>query len=268
MRVLRFLILVLLLTGLSLEGYLRLVDPYGLTRMLDDLNRLQSLVIPLPSGGYGLQPGHHDMAGWSFTILPDGTRAVPASHKARCTIALLGDSVAMGWDVNDADTWVNRVAQELPTVHLINAGVVGYNIQDVAETAPRADAYLYLLIDNDDQPRQSYFGARTQHSLALQAYLAFLAWHQEPPGDKAMFTTYSTRLIALSNLQVVAFAGEPLARYFPHVQTIPPYTHRISRADPHADATGNEEIAQAMLPILQSLRHLFCDSRYNAGRGE
>lgn len=243
----------LLIALLGVEGALRLFDPWGLTRMIDDLNRLNTLLRPLPSGGYGLQPGTHHMAGWTLTVLPDGTRWIPDNHEASCTVAIVGDSVAMGWGVDDAQTWVNQIARQVPAVHLIDAGIVGYNIQDVYETLPPADAYLYLLIDNDDQPRLSFFGARTTYSLALQAYLDFITWAHEPPGNAVFFATYLDRLEAIPHLHIIAFSGERLAQNLPQTNMIPPYTSRISRADPHPNTTGNQEIAAAILPIVQTM---------------
>lgn len=261
MKIVKLAALTLLLTTFTLEGVLRLTDPFGLNRSLTDLSHLQTMIDTLPTGGYTLHPGAYDMDGWRLTLGARGDRVTPDNHAAPCRIVLLGDSVTMGWGVDDAQAWPNLIAKALPGVQIVNTGVVGYNVQDVYEIFlryPGADAYLYLLIENDDQPRLSFFGAQQTYPLLTLAYLNFIAWQHEPAGDAQFFTPYAARLNAVPNLQVAAFAGEPLARYFPHVQYIPPYTHRISRADPHADAVGNQEIAIALLPIVRALQSQYC----------
>ena len=46
----------------------------------------------------------------------------------------MGDSVTFGYGVDDDQTWVDGMARALPDVHVINAGVSGFNSTNVLRT--------------------------------------------------------------------------------------------------------------------------------------
>ena len=144
-------VLIALLLGEALLGRF---DPLGFAYFRDQ-STLGTLLVP-DTRGYAFQPGTHDLSHFSFRMLPDKTRAVPDTKpSAPKTLVFMGDSVTFGYGVNDDQTWVNQVAHDLPYVHVINAGISGYNSTNVLRTVaqyPAADDLVYLIIDNDADP--------------------------------------------------------------------------------------------------------------------
>jgi hypothetical protein len=170
--------------------------------------------------------------------------------------------VTFGLGVSDDATWANLVARELPDVHIVNAGVPAYNVWNVAATVERvkADGYLYLVIDNDDEPEPRWreVGKRG-NTWAIQTYLYVLEFRAGEPysplqGARVTFA----KLAHSSGVQAVAFEGSQLARDVPGVAYIPMYTKRISRVDAHADVEGNAQVAASILPIVRKLAATRC----------
>ncbi len=238
---------------LLVEFGLRTFDPWGVQRYLDDLVMMYRQFRLDEPRGYVLPPGDYQFAGWRATINGDYTRRVPDASSAPCVVAFLGDSVTFGHGVGDSVTWVNLLARELPNTRLINAGLNGYNILSVtgARQAVAASAYIYLLVGNDDQELPRISGERHSKS-AIQDYLYFA---YPPRADlpyliPGRFDDALDKLLGDPAVTVVAFDLPGETRYADY--HIPLYTHSISRADGHADAAGNREIAAAMLPIVRN----------------
>ncbi len=143
-------------TLLLSEALLALFDPLGFAYYRDQAY-LGSLLVPDPRG-YNFRPGTYQLSSFRFTLLPDGTRAVPDTNlSADRTLVFVGDSVTFGYGVNDDQTWVNLIARALPDVHVINAGVSGYNSRNVSRAIslyPRTASLVYLIVSNDAEPEK------------------------------------------------------------------------------------------------------------------
>lgn len=259
------LLISILLSVALVEGGLRLFDPWRMGELADHLHPLQDAYRADPLRGYVERPGAYQTGAFVTTILPDTTRRVPDTNlSAPCTLTLLGDSVTFGMSVGDEETWANLIARELPAVHVINTGVIGYALDNVLATwhaFPQASAYLYLMIGNDIElppivsgtpgPRQSY----------LNAYLTALYAPPMPRLTMAQFEAKIDLLRADWRMTIAAF-DEPFSHavkaHYPALLLIPPYMHRTSIADGHANAEGNREIAAALLPIARTIVDRAC----------
>jgi hypothetical protein len=257
-------LLTFLTTVALIEGGVRLLDPFGVGRYEADQRILYGVMQPDPSRNVVYRPGIVAFSNFSMTTLPDHTRAVPATATDGCTIAFLGDSVTLGWGVNDADTWVNLVARELPGVRVVNTGVAGYSIYDVAATmeAVKADGYFYLLIGNDNR-RMRFTGAALPADTrsAMQRNLEYftLASVPDPVFDDEFYAAMGKMVD--QGVTVAAFdapAGREAAKRYP-VTLIPMYADRLSFVDRHADAEGNRQIAASILPIVKELAESVCN---------
>lgn len=253
-----------LITLALIEGGLRIVDPFGIARYTADQATLYGVMLADADRTALYRPGVTAFSNFSMTILPDHSRAVPDTSPTGCTIAFVGDSVTMGWGVNDADTWVNLIARALPAIRVINTGVAGYSIYDVTATmdAVQADGYVYLLIVNDNR-RMRFTGEplKPDSRSAVQMNLEYFTLASAPdPAFDDEFYAVMAKLIDRGNVAVVAFdapAGRAAAKRYP-VTLIPMYTDRLSFVDRHAGAEGNREIAQSMLPIIREFTAQRC----------
>jgi hypothetical protein len=256
-------LLSLLATIGTIEGGLRLFDPWGIARYEADIYILAAASQPDPVRNVVYSPGVVTFSNFSMTVLPDHSRAVPDTSAAGCTIAFLGDSVTLGWGVNDEATWVNLVARELPGVHVVNTGVSGYSIYDIEATMKtvKADGYFYLLIVNDNRRmRHAKTTAKPDYRSAIDRNLAWfmLGRDLDPPFDDAFYAVLE-KMIS-KGVAVAAFDEPPgrgaAARY--PVKLIPMYTSWLSFIDRHADAEGNRQIAASVLPIVTELAATRC----------
>lgn len=256
-RTLIYLLTAMLLALALVEIGLRLFDPWGLLRAEADQNMLYSRFVADIRYGYHPQPGHYTFSNWQAEVLSDTSRRVPASKPHGCTVVFLGDSVTFGFGVNDADTWVNLIAQQL-AIHAINAGVYSYNterVRDRLNMYPGADLYIYLFFENDGDPDPNW--QQPYHSQWALQYYGYMLNHPvrrdvpHTPGFAAALADLKQRTL------IIAFDRDDLSRRSGAV-LIPPYTHVISRADAHADPTGNREIATAMTPIVQTALNRVC----------
>ncbi|NJR12666.1 hypothetical protein HC776_01960 [bacterium] len=139
-----------------IELLLRTVDPWGLYYFSRIWKHFGNTIFTADATrGYVIPDGTHSFTRWQATVAGGG-RVVPATaDDDTCTIAILGDSVAFGYGVNDEATWVNVAAQALPHVRLLNLGVPRYNSTNVVgtwRTFAAADGFLYLIISNDLDP--------------------------------------------------------------------------------------------------------------------
>ena len=172
------------------EALLALFDPLGFGYFRDQV-ALNPHLIADPRG-YTFAPGHYPLSKSSFTILPDGSRAVPHTPpQADQTLVFMGDSVTFGYGVDDEQTWVDLVARALPDVHIINAGVSGFNSSNVLRTLalyPSADALVYLIINNDAYPENKPKFGQIRPAPAqswLEVYLLNLPDYLFPPPPEA-----------------------------------------------------------------------------------
>lgn len=255
-----FNVLVFLLSG---EALLRAFDPWGARRYFNDLALLFGATHDAPPRTFAMQPGIYHFSNWTATIAADSYRAVPDSRPGACRIAFLGDSVTFGYGVDDEQTWIDLLARELPDAAMINTGMTGYNLDDVVATYRQlsADAYVYLLIDNDaDPPKQWWRYSPADSTSALLDYATVWQWqHGDPsiPDFPAVFFATLGKLMSDRRVTVVGFQDDDLARQsadrYPALELIPHWTHANSRADSHANAEGNAEIAAAMFPIVKDV---------------
>jgi len=105
----------------------------------------------------------------------------PDETGPRERIALYGDSEAFGWAVQAEDSFARRMEQLNPHAEVLNLGVPGYAIENIAahmeRTIPRfrPDRVVYLVHPNDfDPPLQFLSDALVHSELARRAAYT---WH-------------------------------------------------------------------------------------------
>ena len=61
--------------------------------------------------------------------------------------------------IEDDETWVNLLAQHYPDVEFLNYGRPVFAAENVLRSynAYPADAYIWLIVDNDDFPVREYY---------------------------------------------------------------------------------------------------------------
>lgn len=255
---------------LLIEGLLRLIDPWGALRYVSDSRELFAHFAEDDALGYRMQPGRYTFSNWIATVNADGFRAIPDTSPMGCTIVLVGDSVTFGFGVSDTETWANLLARQYPAVRIINTGVNGYNANNAYAimTHVHADAYLYLLIDNDAEAPLDW--RRSVRDMNVSAMMLYWFWSNpqrvaaaDGPSYLPTFWKTLDAITRLPNAQMIAFddapdsLGKQAAKRYPII-LIPNYTGHNSYADPHANAFGNQQIAAAISPILHSLINESC----------
>ncbi len=263
-RLIALLLGILLALVLS-EALLARFDPLGFAYFRDQMV-LASLIVPDPRG-YNFRSGTHVLSEFTFTLLRDGTRAVPDTNLAALkTLVFIGDSVTFGYGVGDAQTWVNLVARQRPDLHVVNAGVSGYNSTNVRrgiDQYPADDALVYLIVNNDAEPENQpdLMPAPPEMGSWLALYLVNLPEYLHPVGADELiargeigrFFDDLRQIRADARVRLVAFDdafGRMTARQFPDVALIEWATDRVSPADGHPGVRGNQEIAAQILPLL------------------
>lgn len=224
--------------------------------------------------GYTFLPGKYTLRHWEFNVLDDGTRLVPASHSAEKEVVFIGDSVTFSYGVNDAQTWVNLVAESFPSIRVVNARKPGYNTTNarcLLATYPDADLIVYTTISNDlwnmsaqvdenssaslNPPRKSYLELYITHSLQLlrptdpdeSARIDMNIGDMPRVLDDLDAITADPRMLLISFDDVY---GQKLSECY-DVHLIDWYTEVISRIDGHPNVVGNQRIAEQMIPIVQ-----------------
>lgn len=280
-----------LFTLVLIEILLRAVDPWGLY-YFQDLEKLGNTIFQADAErGYLMPDGQYSFTRWNAEIR-EGGRVVPATNnEATCTIAILGDSVAFGYGVNDDQTWLNAAARDLPDVRFINLGVPRYNSSNVLGTwraTPDADAYLYLIISNDLDPAldvesERFVGAGTGQPWLVR-YTNFALRRGGGTDQVEIQQTEDTEAAPplpddfrglarlwgeMEEMQTdervyfAAFEKEPLtstllARDLPLTTWVYPSQRRISLADYHLNPTGNEELAAQAVPLFRQIAQERC----------
>lgn len=284
-------LLIVLSTLLLLEALLRLIDPWGL-RYFNDLARIGNEIFVYDEArGHLMQDGDHAFSHWRASIR-HGVRVVPSTNpQADCTLAVLGDSVAFGYGVDDEQTWVNLVAARFPQVHVINAALPRYNSTNVLLSARDlqaqggVDAYFYLIISNDIEGsidiRSSRFVGDGSNLTQIVRYLNFAIFrgggtdYSPPPeGDTSILSdsdplrrllSEMAELSAIPNMHLAAFQYESLtntllAEGFELALLRYP-DRRISLADYHLNPQGNAELAEQIAPLWESILAQACPDR-------
>ena len=271
-------------TLLLLEGMLRILDPWDI-RYFSDLAKMgnEHFVIDAERG-YTMADGDYSYSHWSATIA-DSTRTIPNTNPdAACKIIVLGDSVAFGYGVDDADVWVNQLAAQFPDVHFVNTAIPRYNSTNVLQTYnvfPDGNAYLYMIVNNDTA---SAINLETEEFAGGGDGLPFLVRYTNfaiyrgggtayiDPTDptilvadddhtRRFFTELDTLLqderVYLTAFELETLTNTLLARdYAVTVLEYPP--QRISITDYHLTAEGNAALADQLVPLIETMVSAHC----------
>ncbi len=259
------------LSILALEAALKIFDPWGLC-YFDDIALLWNHMQADPHRIAVLPPGEYHLTHWSATQLDNYTRRVPDNQGGPCTVVFVGDSMTWGHGVNDDETWVNLLAQDLPELTVINAGFDAYNSENVRGTLldfPDADFYVYLIIHNDDEPTTVY--KHMEPGGWIAKYVSYLIERAKTPSENGEATAdpgegqarFKADIAALSQddrVVFVAFEQGFVNRLIPDYDVIfiPRHTRTISKVDAHPVPQGHRDIAEAMLPHIQAAMAEHC----------
>ena len=278
----QIMLLVLISAGV-LEIALGLLDPMGI-RFLQALDFMH----PYYTGdvsAYRLAPGTYDMVDWTATVPADGTRTIPHSGTAGCRVVIFGDSVEWGWGVNDDETFVDLLARQWPTVHMVDAGTIGYNsaqVRPAVENTP-FDLGVYVITWTDavgalplggqhpvgDLHRYPGIGWIHGQQSALGLYEKYLVYRlsgqidEHAPDDMPRYFDDIDAITQHENMHVFAFEeplGQATAARYP-VTLLPLYTTTLSAADVHPDKAAHAQIADDLFRQLdETVRNLTCSS--------
>jgi hypothetical protein len=239
------------------------LDPAGVRRYFYDYEDLALLSTPA-ADGYRLSPGVHRFAMYSATISDDGLRMVPNNQGGSCHIVFVGDSVTFGMGANDADTFVNLLAADIPAaVSLVafpaySAANVALSIQDYP-----ADGYIWLIIQNDDEPMVVWKPIDGDMPPAMALYISWLfSTGKLIPPNTIRFVRYAAPVIARADVLAFAFRGDALTEAAKQLGAIviDHYTGHVSRYDAHPDAAGHRQIAFAMRARVMAFVNQQCSA--------
>jgi hypothetical protein len=253
----------ILLFVFSTEFLFTAFDPLGINRYDDDLRLYSNSVID-NNGLVVLLDGEHRFSNWTATIAA-GTR-VTQTRSSDCDIAFIGDSVTFGWGVNDADVWVNLLAQTYPTVEIRNYAYPGYDTANLSAAFRqiRADGYVYFIIENDSGrgiqagPRQSESRRWTLARYVLHLTFMYRAQQRQIIATDE-FKAFLEGIPA--NTLMLGFTGEVLAGYAAEHHgaiLVERYTEALSAGDGHANVVGNQQIYAAVLPHVDAFIRRIC----------
>lgn len=269
-KLIRTLLILTLLTLLGIEGLLRL-DPLGMIYFPELLETYAQSEAISNGWGWQLTPGVHTFAHWSATVNSDHTRLVPASNPdAPQTWVFLGDSLTFGFSVNDDETFVNHIAERLPDIRVIDAGSIAYSsaqVRDRASEFPDADRLIYLIYDNDAEPRTMLPQVEVKPPTSgINLYIAYWPLFMELRYDRQRTADYIAKLDlprfcddlqtlgADPRMTMFIFEESVLldeAQACASVLTLPRYEPQVvSISDDHPNAAGQRMIAEQMLARL------------------
>lgn len=256
---------------LDLQGW---NDAYQLQASFECANDA-CLLYRLPIGEHQFRPFYSSKR-WHVTVLPDGTREVPAnSEDCSVEIALVGDSYVWGVSMNDDQTWVNLLAQRYPQACFRNYAQWGYNAEQAAaaveqQIPTKADHILYFIFQNDDLASHDV-AEPTRHPpiFIVTRYLQLVAWRMGylesdefgDPGERypEAFAAAINRLGSDPRVQFIGYEPELLVHkveemgYSVFQIPVPPDGMQMSPIDDHPNAEGHQMMADSIAPLIGSL---------------
>ena len=281
-KIIRWLVIILvnilLIIG-GLEVLLRTFDPLGIWAARRGVILYLEQMITHPTG-YAIAEGEHDFT-WHTIALADGTRYTPDSNEtSNCTIAVIGDSFVYGMGVDDDETLPNHIARN-HNVRVINTGRIGYNAGRVVflRYHYRADFYVYLHVDNDNDPLDHYVIDPPRYTLnyhsAFNSYRTYVDWFvggfSIPSTRRTLNLDYWMAMTVLTqDSRVLTFAFDDAE--FGELGTLAQNTfqnvigigdvymgHHVSAVDYHPNGEGHRRIADAMQPYIDAAIPIYCD---------
>ncbi len=237
---------------------MRVFDPIGLA-FFDDIAYWNEALLPDPEG-YRMADGVVSLTQWSYTVEND-RRITPANNPNGETVYFLGDSLTFGWGVQDDQTWVNLITNEL-ALNGINAGKAGYNIDNLLARVQNLSAgacVIHLIIPNDYE--MGFYAGTTDHEplptrWSQLFYFLYSPITQSPPPNETFDEEYQAKLQQMQahSTRFLAIAYDPLiverlADF--DVKAISPYTSKISAVDSHPDVLGHRQLYNGILPIVR-----------------
>lgn len=249
-------LLSVLLTIAGIELMLRAFDPLGVV-YADDFTAMQRIAIPAPHG-YTLETGLYHAAHWSYVVKPDGNRRTPGRTLGGPRVTFVGDSVTFGFGVSDREVWVSRIAAAY--------GIDAHNAGRTAYSTVNVNLYLhdvrgcvvFLSYPNDPFMATSddFTNPGAYDTYSFLTRTLTLLKNGKPTviiePFNPVFDAAMRDIAGRPDTLILAFDddyGRAVADAYGAV-LIPWYTHRVSFADPHANAEGNEQIAIAAAPVI------------------
>ncbi len=266
-------LLMVIITLGMIEATLYFLDPLGVVTYLHSFAMLWETSAPSETG-YTFVIGEHEMLNYSYTINEDESRLVPATNSnANCTIAAIGDSLTFGMGVEDNETWVNILAETYPEIEFLNYGRPVFAAGNVLRSynAYSADAYMWLIVDNDDFPDREYHHSDGDYPLATRLYWLYVIYPAifgKLPFDVLYESGETSTNDGSSPSADVAevIAEDTLIFGFDELPTnnieqaiiIPKFTEQNSPMDAHPSVVGNQQIADGILPYMDDFIREHC----------
>ena len=202
---------------------------------------------------------------YTATIRDDYTRLVPASQPSECQIIFIGDSFTFGLFVEDDETFANLIAQELEDIEFLNAGLSAYNgtqVRQSMERFPNADGFVWLLLSNDAEPSIGSGGnPQRPDKLYIKEYYDYWQFRKEKPRERPP----SDYRKLISTIQAIAERGTLFFSYnlTPDINAMlseytiiavdqDPNQFRVAYTDRHPNEAGHQDLANRMIPYIQS----------------
>lgn len=259
MKPTRMIILLLISILISIgatELLMRVFDPIGLA-FFDDIVAWNKGLLPDPEG-YKMPDGIASFTRWSYTV-ENGYRITPANHPNGETVYFVGDSLTFGWGVQDDQTWVNLITDELD-LNGINVGKAGYNIGNfvmLIETLPPEACIVHLSVPNDYE--MGFYAGEMEFRVLTTRWSQLFYFLRSPvlPSPIETFNAdyrakfqqmqaHSERFLTIAYDPAIVERLSDLG-----VMLIPPYTSNISAVDSHPDAVGHRQLYHGILPLVR-----------------
>jgi hypothetical protein len=252
-------LIVLFVSGVMLEMLLRFFDPWGVFYLSD----LQQIEYQNDGFIWRPMPGEYQLTNTKVTILPDYSRSIPDTNlDGDCLIVAIGDSTTYGQGVSDNETWLNSLAQQMPSVHFINTGVNGYDTQHILtryREYPQADGFIYFITLNDYSERGRHYDYNGD-DFYLQAYfkvwvnrtftLPYIADEDSFISDVSQME--NTLLVTRDEVIWNVIKDRDNALWVDwHVET-------ISMMDAHANPSSNARLAELLYPAVSEFVNERC----------
>lgn len=276
-RAIIFVLTMFLVIVLLLEMLLYWLDPLGLVAYMHSFERMYQTTIP-DETGYTFIEGTHDMMNYSYTILDNHSRRIPATNlDATCVIAGIGDSVTFGMGVEDEQTWLNLVAEQFPNVQFVNWGRPVFGAENVYSSYQNydADGYLWLVISNDDFGEAGYKERQPNYVSALRLYWLYVLYPaifgkpaynviHEYTNDVdedviSVSAQLAEQMLAHDNILIFGFDEYPTNRIEAAI-TISYYDDTVGLFDHHPSFKGNQQIAASILPHVTDFVERICSN--------